>query len=225
MEVMSRAADIVSGLQESAAAIDVDRTPALVESDWRSALPVLTGYRVTLRELRPDDAAPLFTFLTTAEVARFISPPPTTVEGFARFIGWTIDQRARGRHVCFAVVPHGTDTAVGLFQVRALDSRFGVAEWGFALASSYWGSGVFVDAAKMVVDFSFEVVGTFRLESRAAVRNGRGNGALRKIGAVHEGVLCRSFLRAGEHHDQVLWSILADDWRDAKILWAGPGAH
>jgi RimJ/RimL family protein N-acetyltransferase len=26
-------------------------------------------------------------------------------------------------------------------------------------------------------------------------------------------VLRRSFLRNGRYHDQVLWSILADDWR------------
>ena len=43
--------------------------------------------------------------------------------------------------------------------------------------------------------------------------NGRGNGALRKLGAVQEGVLRRSFLRHGHYHDQVLWSILANgDW-------------
>jgi ribosomal-protein-serine acetyltransferase len=45
------------------------------------------------------------------------------------------------------------------------------------------------------------------------VANGRGNGALRKIGAVQEGVLRRSFLRDGQYHDQVLWSILAEEWR------------
>ena len=50
-----------------------------------------------------------------------------------------------------------------------------------------------------------------------AVGNGRGNGALRKIGAVQEGVLRRSFLRHGQYHDQVLWGILADDWRLQRL--------
>ena len=39
--------------------------------------------------------------------------------------------------------------------------------------------------------------------------NGRGNGALRKLGAVQEGVLRRSFLKNGQYLDQMLWSILA----------------
>ena len=111
--------------------------------------------------------------------------------------------------MCFAVVPHGSDTAVGIFQVRSLEPAFGTAEWGFALASECWGTGMFVDGAKLVVDFTFDVIGVHRLEARAALKNGRGNGALRKLGAVQEGVLRRSFLRNGEYLDQALWTILA----------------
>ncbi len=71
-----------------------------------------------------------------------------------------------------------------------------------------------------MLDFAFDVIGAQRLEARAAVANGRGNGALRKIGAVQEGLLRRSFLRNGQHHDQVLWGILADDWRLQRVVAA-----
>jgi RimJ/RimL family protein N-acetyltransferase len=187
-------------------------------SDWRKALPVLTGSMVTLRELRLADAPSLLAMLSTEEVARFISPPPTTVEGFERFIAWTHRERAAGNYVCFAVVPHGMDTAIGIFQVRQLEPGFGTAEWGFAIGSAFWGTGVFVDGARLVVDFTFDVIGTHRLEARAAVQNGRGNGALRKIGAMQEGVLRKSFLRDGEYLDQTLWTILENDWRASRTV-------
>ena len=190
-------------------------------TDWRQSLPVLTGSMVTLRELRLSDAPSLLAMLSTEEVARFISPPPTTVEGFERFIAWTHRERAAGNYVCFAVVPHGMDTAIGIFQVRQLEPGFATAEWGFALGSAFWGTGVFLDGAKLVVDFTFDVVGAHRLEARAAVANGRGNGALRKVGAVQEGVLRKSFLRNGEYLDQTLWTILNDDWRRARSVWGG----
>jgi [ribosomal protein S5]-alanine N-acetyltransferase len=190
-------------------------------SDWRQALPVLTGSMVTLRELRLSDAPSLLSMLSTVEVARFISPPPTTIEGFERFIAWTHRERAAGNYVCYAVVPHGMDSAIGIFQVRQLEPGFATAEWGFAIGSAFWGTGVFIDAAKMIVDFSFDVIGTHRLEARAAVLNGRGNGALRKVGAVQEGVLRKSFLRNGEYLDQTLWTILDEDWRRAKSVWGG----
>jgi RimJ/RimL family protein N-acetyltransferase len=186
-------------------------------TDWRDGLPVLAGRGFVFRELRLEDAPALLAMLSTEEVARFISPPPTTVEGFERFIAWTHREREAGNYVCFAVVPEGMTTAVGIFQVRTLEPGFGTAEWGFALGSSFWGSGAFLEGARLVLDFAFGVIGVHRLEARAAVANGRGNGALRKIGAVQEGVLRRSFQRDGQYHDQVLWSILAEDWRFQRV--------
>jgi ribosomal-protein-alanine N-acetyltransferase len=189
-------------------------------SDWRRQLPVLMGEAITLRELRMSDAPALLALLTTEEVTRFISPPPTTLEGFERFIAWAAREREAGRYVCFAVVPAGYETAVGLFQVRQLDPTFGTAEWGFAVGSAFWGSGLFSQGAELVVDFAFEVIGVHRLEARAAVQNGRGNGALRKIGALQEGILRKSFLRDGKYLDQALWTIIADDWQPrSKAVW------
>jgi [ribosomal protein S5]-alanine N-acetyltransferase len=186
-------------------------------ANWRAALPVLQATGVTLRELRLSDAPSLLAFLTTEEVTRFISPPPTTIAGFERFIEWTHRERAAGHYVCFGIVPDGYDQAVGIFQVRQLNGSFQTAEWGFAMGSSFWGTGVFIESARVVVDFTFGAVGAERLEARSCVQNGRGNGALQKLGAIREGVLRQSFLRDGEYHDQVLWSIVGADWRE----WMG----
>jgi RimJ/RimL family protein N-acetyltransferase len=97
--------------------------------------------------------------------------------------------------------------------VRQLEPGFGTAEWGFALGSDFWGTGVFQDAAELVLGFVFETIGVHRLEARAAVLNGRGNGALLKVGAVQEGLLRKAFLRNGRYLDQVLYAIVEDDWR------------
>ncbi len=163
--------------------------------------------------------------LSTEEVARFISPPPTTIEGFKAFIAWTLQQRELGNYICYGVVPSGMTTAIGLFQLRSLEPGFGSCEWGFALGSAYWGTGLFVEGARTILAFGVDVVGTQRFEARAAVANGRGNGALRKIGAIQEGVLRRSFLRSGQYYDQVLWSILAEDWRLQRIELPAVAVH
>jgi RimJ/RimL family protein N-acetyltransferase len=189
-------------------------------SDWRATLPVLTGARVSLRALRTADAASLWQLLSTEEVARFISPPPTTVEGFERFIAWADAQRAAGQYVCFAVVPHGSETAVGIIQVRQLTGGFQIAEWGFALGQAFWGTGLFVEAATLVQAFAFETLGVHRLEARVMLANGRGNGALRKLGACREARLRESFSRDGHRYDQALWSILKKDWQRAKVVWS-----
>ena len=194
-----------------------NRETVVTSSDWKTGLPVMAASTFTLRDLRLEDAPSLLALLTTEEVARFISPPPTTVEGFERFIIWAQNERQDGNYACFAVVPEGMTTAVGIFQVRSLEKGFATAEWGFAIGSNFWGSGMFVEGARMVIDFAVDVIGVNRLEARASVANGRGNGALRKIGAVQEGVLRRSFVRNGVHHDQVLWGIVAEDWRLQRL--------
>ena len=192
------------------------QTEKIAHADWRHGLPVLTTANLTLRELRMSDAPSLCAMLSSPEVSRFISPPPTNVAGFERFIAWTQNERAAGRYICFGIVPTGMDVAVGLIQLRQLEPSFATAEWGFALGSPYWGSGLFIEAAELVVDFGFDVVGVHRLEARASVKNGRGNGALRKLGALQEGVLRRSFLKNGEYVDQVMWAILDSDWLGSR---------
>jgi RimJ/RimL family protein N-acetyltransferase len=196
----------------AASRTDIHRTA------WRESLPVLTGRMVTLRELEREDAPALLALLSTMELARFNSPAPTSSAGVERFIDWAARERYRGACACFAVVPHGMTTAVGLFQLRALDAGFTTAEWGFALGSPFWGTGIFADGARLTVDFAIEVLGSRRLEARAAVANGRGNGALRKIGAVREIVLRKACKYQGAYIDQVLWSIVESEWREAREM-------
>lgn len=185
---------------------------------WRTGLPVFADSAFTLRELHLDDASSLVAHLATEEVARFVAPPPSSIAGFEAFIEDSQRGREAGHSVCFAVAPAGASRAVGLFQLRSLTAGFANAEWGFAIGSAYWGTGLFAASAAIVLDFAFDTIGVERLEARAVVVNGRGNGALRKIGAVQEGLLRRSFLKGGQSFDQVMWSMLAEDWRRKRNL-------
>jgi len=219
MEIMPYVERVNDGNKATSTLSLVQDGPGMTSSNWRTQLPVLSGRGITLRELELEDAPSLFAMLTTEEVSRFISPPPTTVEGFEKFIVWTRNQREAGQYVCFGVVPEGMTAAIGLFQLRSLEPGFATGEWGFAIGSPYWGSGLFVAGAELVLDFAFETIGAFRLEARSSVQNGRGNGALRKLGAMKEGVLKQAFKLRGAYYDQNVWSVLASAWVQAKVTW------
>jgi len=193
--------------------------------DWHFGLPTIRGENVTLREVQDSDAEALLAMLTTEEVAEFVSPLPRTVDGFSGFIAEAHHERTLGNSFCFGIVPDGYEDAMGLFQVRQLEPGFASAEWGFAIGSPFWGSGLFLTGAKAVIDFSFSVVGVHRLEARSIASNGRGNAALRKVGALQEGILRRSFQRNGRYFDQILWSIVKDDWRQAHPRVIAPTFH
>ena len=195
-------------------------TPAVnVDADWTAVLPVLKGRRIMLRELVNADVPSLLSLLATEEVAKFITPPPTTPQAFETFIQWVRRDRKAGNQFTYGIVPEGRERAVGLVQVRSISPRFSVAEWGFAVGSTFWGTGLFRASAELTLDFAFEHTPVRRLEARSAVENVRGNGALRKIGAVQEAVLRRSLLKNGRHLDQIMWSIVSRDWVRAKARY------
>ena len=181
---------------------------------WRHGLPELRGARVTLRELRADDGEALLPLITAPEVTRFMSPPPDVPGWFASFVASTSRERKAGRYAGFAIVPHGHDHAVGLVQIRQLTPGSSTAEWGIALGSPWWGKGFFEDTGRLILQFAFETLRVHRLEARVASQNARGTAAVSKLGAVAEGQL-RDALRTadGQHHDQILWSWLVEEWR------------
>jgi RimJ/RimL family protein N-acetyltransferase len=183
--------------------------------DWWHQLPVLSSATLQLREVDECDVEALFELLTDPKVSRYISPPPPSPAAFEGFIRWAHRQRRAGSCVCFAVVPNGLHQAVGLFQLRALEPTFKIAEWGFAMGTAFWSTGIFQESAALIVEFAFREMGVHRLEARAVDQNGRGNRALEKLGARGEAVLRNAF---GRDYTQFLWAILADEWRPPVVL-------
>ena len=181
--------------------------------NWRIALPLLKTPGLALREVEQEDAGPLLTWLSDREVASSISPAPASAEELAERIEAAHVERRLGRGLCLAVVPDEERVAAGLFRVRAIEPQFGSAQWEFAMAPTHWGRGTFFLAAPLVIDFVFDVLGASRLEARAAIGNGRGFAALRKLGAVQEAVLRKALQSPAGPRDQALWTILADTWR------------
>jgi RimJ/RimL family protein N-acetyltransferase len=161
----------------------------------------------------PADASALLTMVGREEMARLVAPLAPTIDGVETFVAHVQRQRQSGRAGCFAVTPIGCSQPIGVIHLKQLDAETGCAEWQFAISPQFWGTGVFPEAANLAIEFAFDHAGAHRLEARAAVLNGRGNGALRKLGAAQEGVLRKSLSYRGEFVDQILWAIVDEDWR------------
>src|SRR4051812_2890402 len=147
-----------------------------------------------------------------------MSAPPPSVEAFAGFIQWAQRFRARGTGVCFGIVPHGLDAAVGIIQIRALEPSFFTAEWGFALGSAFWSTGVFIDAANLAAEFAFTAIGVNRIEARAVTNNERAIAAIQKLGARPEAALSRAFRKGARRDTQQLWTLREEDWRQRPLM-------
>jgi [ribosomal protein S5]-alanine N-acetyltransferase len=185
---------------------------------WADGVDMFEGDLVRVREVVDADAPTLFEMLSDPQVTEHMSAPPRSVDAFRGFIEWARRQRASGEGICFGIVPHGLDSAVGIVQLRAHEPSWFTADWGFAIGAAFWGVGAFIDAAHLVARFAFESLGVHRLEARAVMTNGRGNGALQKIGARPEGTLASAFRRSDRFDEQYLWGLNADDWRQRVLV-------
>lgn len=196
----------------------------ITAANWRAEFPMLAGRTVLLREPTAHDLEALVHLLSLADATRFGIDEPISEYAVQQLIDHAPRDRANGQALTLAITLAATRAVVGLMQIRQLDPAFEAGEWECTLAPSVRGSGVFLEAARLAGSFVFGSVGAHRLEARVLVQNGRGNGALRKLGAVQEGILRRSARRGGQYVDQVLWSMLKEDWGNHWVA-AGPRVH
>ena len=181
---------------------------------WIDRVPPLHGDLTTLREVAASDVYTLFTLFSDPSVTAYMAPPPPTLARFAGFVEWSHQQRAQGRGVCFGIVPDGMTTAVGILQVRGLDSPSSEAEWGFVLSAHFWSTGVFSDAASVLVEFAFTTLRVTGLEARIALRNRRAQGAMQKLGARFVSTLADSSPVGIPRDPESVWALQEHDWRN-----------
>jgi RimJ/RimL family protein N-acetyltransferase len=190
-------------------------------TDWRRELPVLHARTISLREPSRDDLPALVSLLALPDATRFGIDDRINDASVLDAIGRFERDRSAGLAVTYAVTSNATGSVVGLVQVRQLDPAWEGAEWESTLSPSVRGSGAFLEMARLAGSFAFDEIGAHRIEARVILQNGRANGALLKLGAVQEGILRRSLRRGSEYLDQVLWSVLKEDWAPNRVLATG----
>ena len=181
---------------------------------WTERVPSLPGDLTTLREVAASDVYTLFTLFSAPAISAYMAPPPPTLAKFAGFVVWSHQEREQGHGLCFGIVPDGMTAAVGILQVRSLDSMFSSAEWGFVLSAHFWSTGVFFDAANVLVEFVFTSMNVDRLEARIAMRNRRAHTAVQKLGARFESTLATSSPQGIPRDPELVWTLKQGDWRN-----------
>jgi RimJ/RimL family protein N-acetyltransferase len=157
---------------------------------WQSALPVLTTDRVHLREPVDADADALRAVLFTTQVREHLPEPPSSIEPIREIIRRASEWRADGRGWAFGIELREKPGLIGLIQFLAsrdatrtvtLDDPW---EWGFAVASSHWGQGIFREAGAAALSFAFGEVGLSSVEAWVIEHNVRADRALSRLGGV-----------------------------------------
>jgi RimJ/RimL family protein N-acetyltransferase len=120
--------------------------------------------------------------------------------------------------VTWATVLASTGRAIGSTRFGDISPADGRLEIGWTwIAPSHQRTAVNTEAKLLQLAYAFEELGATRVALKTDARNERSQRAIERIGGVREGVL-RKHLRLpdGFIRDTVYYSILADEWPDAR---------
>jgi RimJ/RimL family protein N-acetyltransferase len=125
-------------------------------------------------------------------------------------------KRSTGEQYPFTVISHGSIVgSTRFFDMHPDHKKLEIgATWYTPTA---WGSGVNAACKFLLLQFCFESLAVQRVQLKTRDVNLRSQAAIRKLGAVQEGILRKDrILPTGETRDTVVFSILDEEWPVVK---------
>lgn len=172
----------------------------------------LEGELVVLREIRESDL-PMFVRLRndlpTQAWSRAL-PPDYTIEMIRRRY-WDRDFSYRRDHGMFVIETKDGGEPAGMISYSDVVDRM-EAQWGLAVETRFWGSGVAIDAGDTLLRFLFEELGLRVVRLYTQTQNGRAVGAFRKLGFRDAVRLPRAVFKAGGFADNLEMDLLREEW-------------
>lgn len=174
---------------------------------------LLVGERVRLRGVREDEVATLARWEMDAGRSVTLNDrvaPQSEAAAKEMIAKWSANE---GDTLGFAIETLADPAVlvghVSLFNIRAKNRS---AIIGIALGRGYTGRGYGTDAMRVIVGYGFRELGLHRIALSVAEFNQAGIRAYEKAGLTVEGRRRESVLHDGRWYDDVLMSVLEDEW-------------
>jgi RimJ/RimL family protein N-acetyltransferase len=174
----------------------------------------LEGRHVRLEPLSPAHLPGLWEAARAPELWRFTMTRIGDRADLERYVGDALADQARGTSLPFATVDRASGRVAGSTRFLNASPRDLRVEIGHTfLAPGFQRTALNTEAKLLMLRHAFEVLGCVRVEFRASAHNAPSRSALRRIGAVEEGVLRRQArLPDGTWRDTVFHSVLDHEW-------------
>ncbi|MFC5437735.1 GNAT family N-acetyltransferase [Rhodanobacter umsongensis] len=174
--------------------------------------------RLRLDALRPTDAEMLFDYRSDPVVARFQGWRPASVAEAANFIGRqagaSLDKP--GGWFQRAIRLREDGALIGDVGIHLPAEAEGSVEFGISLAPAHQGRGYACEAVGAVFELVFGELGRHRIHASVDPRNLASMAMLRALGMRQEAHHRESLWLHGEWVDDVVFALLASEWRAAS---------
>jgi RimJ/RimL family protein N-acetyltransferase len=171
--------------------------------------PTIETTRLILRPFTLADAPEVQRLAGDREIAATTLHVPHPYEdGMAeQWIGTHQERYERGEAVNFAIVLRATSGLVGAMSLQ-INQQHSHAELGYWIGKPFWNQGYCTEAARVVVQYGFVVLGLHRIYATYLTRNPASGRVMQKIGMTYEGCLQQHIKKWGVFEDLEFYGIL-----------------
>jgi len=175
----------------------------------------LVTERLVLRALRQDDAETMFAYRSDPEIMRYQGWDPESLADVHEFIAEQAGYAAYapGSWRQFAIALRADGTMIGDCAVHVPADKPEQAEFGITLAPAFQRRGYASEALRALLRLAFETLGKHRAFASVDPRNAPSIALFARAGFRKEAHHVESLWLMGEWVDDVIFALLAREWR------------
>lgn len=177
------------------------------------------GKRLYLRPNERSDTHRIRLWLNDPVVSKFLNYHRLVDEKAQEDQYERRDRSNTPKDLFLAIVLSEGNQHIGQIGLHDIDYVHGHAVTGMVIGGAeHWGKGYAGEAKDLLLDHAFNGLRLHRVTSLVFATNTQSIKQLEKTGYVHEGTLRQQVFRAGKFHDERVYGILAEEWRERRIL-------
>lgn len=168
--------------------------------------------KIQLREVKEEDWQSIHSYASIEEVCKYQPWGPNTEEESKAYVNDIIEDalvKPRTRYA-YAIVEEGS--VIGVCELNIRDRTNERGEIAYILHPDRWGYGFASEAARTLLNFSFEELGLHKVSATCNPENNASKRVLAKLGMKKEGVLRDDLKMRDGWRDSLLFSILETEW-------------
>lgn len=168
----------------------------------------LESERIILRPVSIEDAEDIYEYASDEETTRFVFDTHQNLEATKNVIAEYFAKDPIGK---YALVLKENNKMVGTIDLR-VDMTHKKAELGYTLNKKFWGNGYITEAANLLLELGFNIIGLERIYAMYDSKNKASGRVMERLGMTREGVLRKNRLVKNEFSDDVCYSILKEEY-------------
>lgn len=173
------------------------------------SFPVLETKRLTLRDIRPEDATAIYSMRSSGLVNRFIARQAMdNQESSIALIERTRKAYEDKLAIGWAGVMKGSEAIIGTCGFNRFDFANERAEIGGEMSTDYWGKKLAVEAVREIVRFGLETIGLHSIEACLSPENKSAVFLLTELGFEKEAHFRDRIFFDGRYSDMAVYTLI-----------------